>query len=71
VNAIVMTLFLWHMTAYLLAILALWPLGLGHQADSTARWWAERPVWEAVPAAILAVMVLAVGRFERIRPRPA
>jgi hypothetical protein len=71
VNAIIMTLFLWHMTAYLLAILALWPLGLGHQADSTARWWAERPVWEVVPAAILAVMVLAVGRFERIRPRPA
>jgi fucose 4-O-acetylase-like acetyltransferase len=71
VNAIIMTLFLWHMTAYLLAILALWPLGLGHQTDSTARWWAERVVWEAVPAAILAVIVLAVGRFERIPPRPA
>jgi fucose 4-O-acetylase-like acetyltransferase len=71
VNAMIMTLFLWHMTAYLLAILALWPLGLGHQADSTARWWAERVVWEVVPAAILAAIVLGVGRFERVRARPA
>jgi hypothetical protein len=70
-NAMIMTLFLWHMTAYLLAILALWPLGLGRQADSTARWWAERPVWELVPAMILAVIVALVARFERPRPRPA
>jgi hypothetical protein len=71
VNAMIMTLFLWHMTAYLLAIIALWPLGFGRQADSTARWWAERPVWELAPAGILAVIVVLVGRFERIRPRPA
>jgi hypothetical protein len=70
VNAIIMTLFLWHMTAFLLAVLALWPLGLGHQSDSTAQWWAERIMWEAVPAALLAVIVLVVGRFERVRPRP-
>jgi hypothetical protein len=70
VNAMIMTLFLWHMTAYLLAILALWPLGLGRQADSTARWWAERSVWELAPAAILAAIVALVGRFERIRAAP-
>ncbi|MCA1727695.1 MAG: acyltransferase, partial [Actinobacteria bacterium] len=29
VNRVIMTLFLWHMTAYLLAILGLWPLGFG------------------------------------------
>jgi acyltransferase-like protein len=71
VNGMIMTLFLWHMTAYLLAILALWPLGLGHAADSTARWWLERPLWEAAPAAILTAIVLLVGRFERLRMRPA
>ena len=64
-NAIIMTLFLWHMTAYLLAILALWPLGFGRQQDSTARWWIERPVWVLVPGLILAVIVALVGRFER------
>jgi peptidoglycan/LPS O-acetylase OafA/YrhL len=65
VNAIIMTLFLWHMTAYLIAILALWPVGLGHEQDSTARWWLERPIWIVVPGLILAVIVAVFGRFER------
>ncbi|MEO8292140.1 MAG: acyltransferase [Actinomycetota bacterium] len=69
VNGVIMTLFLWHMTAYLLAILLLWPLGLGHQQDSTPAWWLERIVWIAVPGAILAVLVAIFGRFERPRPR--
>jgi peptidoglycan/LPS O-acetylase OafA/YrhL len=71
VNGMIMTLFLWHMTAYLIAVLALWPLGLGHQADSTARWWLERAVWETAPATLLVAIVLLVGRFERVRARPA
>ena len=64
-NTIVMTLFLWHMTAYLVAILALWPLGLGHETDTTARWWLERPIWIVVPGLILGAFVLAFGRSER------
>lgn len=65
-----MTLFLWHMTAYLLAILLLWPLGLGRQQDSTPAWWIERVVWIAVPGAILAGLVAIFGRFERPLSRP-
>jgi hypothetical protein len=64
-NGIIMTLFLWHMTAYLLAILLLWPLGLGHEHDSTAQWWLQRVIWLAVPGAILAGLVGVLGRFER------
>ena len=76
VNASIMTLFLWHMTAYLLAILALWPLGFGHQHDSTPRWWLERPIWEIVPGGILCALVMVFTRFERApqktaRERPA
>jgi fucose 4-O-acetylase-like acetyltransferase len=70
VNGVIMTLFLWHMTAYLLAILLLWPAGLGHQHDSTAAWWIERIVWEVVPGLILVGIVLLVGRFERPPARP-
>jgi hypothetical protein len=70
VNSIIMTLFLWHMTAYLIAILLLWPLGFGHQGDSTARWWLERPLWFVVPGLILAGLVAVFGRFET-RPRTA
>jgi hypothetical protein len=65
VNGVVMTLFLWHMTAFLLAIFVLWPLGLGQQGDTTASWWAERPLWEIVPALFLVPLVWIFGRFER------
>ncbi|MGH9157719.1 MAG: acyltransferase family protein [Acidimicrobiales bacterium] len=65
VNARIMTLFLWHMTAYLLVIVVLWPAGFGHEGDPTLRWWAERLVWLIVPGEVLAVLVAAFGRFER------
>ena len=64
-NAIIMTIFLWHMTAYVLAILMLRPLGFDDQTDTTASWWLERPLWLLVPALILAVFVLVFGRYER------
>lgn len=64
-NSVIMTLFLWHMTASLLAILLLWPLGFGREQDTTARWWLERPLWIVVPGLILVVIIAAVGRFER------
>ncbi len=59
-----MTLFLWHMTAYLVAIVLLWPLGFGQEHEPTARWWLERPLWIAVPGAILAGLIALFGRFE-------
>jgi fucose 4-O-acetylase-like acetyltransferase len=64
-NGVIMTLFLWHMTAYLIVILALWPLGAGRQQDTTVAWWLERPIWILVPGTVLAVIVVLVGRFER------
>jgi len=70
-NGVIMTVFLWHLTAYLLAILMLWPLGAGHQSDTTASWWLFRPVWFAVPAVILAGLVAIFGRFERAAPSGA
>jgi Acyltransferase family len=65
VNLVVMTLFLWHMTAYLLSVLVLWRLGLGRQGDTTASWWIERPLWEIVPAAFLFVLIVIFGGVER------
>jgi hypothetical protein len=68
VNGVIMTVFLWPMTAYLLAVLALRPLGLSHQHVGNARWWLERPIWIAVPAMILVVLIRNFGPFERSRP---
>ena len=64
-NSVIMTLFLWHMTAYLFTVLTLWPLGLGHQHDSTAGWWLERPLWIGLAALYLVGLVAVFGRFER------
>lgn len=64
-NARIMTLFLWHMTAYLLAILLLWPLGFGQETAPSGRWWLERPLWIGVAGAILVGLVAVFGRFER------
>ncbi|MEX1046212.1 MAG: acyltransferase [Actinomycetota bacterium] len=64
-NSVIMTLYLWHMTAYLLALLVLWPLGLGRQTDSTPSWWIQRPLFLIVPAIFLAILIVIFGRFER------
>jgi hypothetical protein len=46
-------------------VLTLWPLGPGHQHDSTAGWWLERPLWIGLSALYLVGLVAAFGRFER------
>lgn len=69
VNSIIMTLYLWHMTAYLAAILVLWPFGLGHEHETGLTWWLQRPLWIVVPGAFLMLLVMIFGRFER--PKPA
>lgn len=63
-NAWIMTLFLWHMTANLAAIVLLWPHGFGRDREPTARWWIERPLWIVASAVILAAIVAVFGRFE-------
>jgi fucose 4-O-acetylase-like acetyltransferase len=64
VNAVIMTLFLWHMTAFLIAVLLLWPLGLGSVRTESVGWWLERPLWIAASALILAGLVRIFARFE-------
>ena len=73
VNSIIMTLFLWHLTALVVAIVLLYPLGFGHPVDATVRWWTERALWLAAPAVILVALVWIFGRFERpaLQPSPS
>lgn len=67
VNATIMTLYLWHLTAMVLlvggSLLVGGPdLGL---APATASWWFTRPIWFALLAAITLPLVLGAGRVER------
>jgi fucose 4-O-acetylase-like acetyltransferase len=70
VGSMAMTLYLWHLPA----MAALYGLVLavdGPLPDpGTGAWWATRPLWLALLAAVLAPPALALSRFERSR-RPA
>jgi fucose 4-O-acetylase-like acetyltransferase len=66
-NGVIMTVFLWHLTALLVAVLVLLPLGFPQPAVGTAFWWALRPVWFAVLVSLLAGLVAVFGRLERPR----
>jgi Acyltransferase family len=70
VNSVIMTLFLWHMTAFLFAVLVSWPWGLLHEQDSTAAWWLQRPLILVVSGAFLLALIAMFGRFERPRSTP-
>lgn len=66
-NSVIMTMFLWHLTAMLIAIGVLYPMGFPQPEAGTAAWWALRPVWLAGLAAALVPLVGIFGRFERPR----
>ncbi len=66
VNARIMTLYLWHLTAMVLVIgvsLLLGGFGLGPEPLS-GRWWATRPLWYAVLGLVTLGLVALFGRFE-------
>ena len=65
VNSTIMTLFLWHLSAMLAAYLALHPLGFGRETATSARWWAERPLWVAASGAVLLPILWVFSRWER------
>lgn len=70
VNGLIMTVFLWHVTAATLLIglaTRLGGVGLGPE-PGTGAWWAARPAWLALYAAGLAGLTLLFGRFERTGP---
>lgn len=63
-NASIMTIYLWHMTAYTIVTLIAYPLGFGRTAgDST--WWWQRPLWTIGPALVLVLLVRIFMRFEQ------
>lgn len=70
VNLTIMTLFLWHMTALLLAVLMLWPMGFGRAGAGTMGFWLERVLWLGVSAWIL-VQLAKVFRGAERPPVPA
>ena len=64
-NSAIITVFLWHLTALLLAAVTLLPAGFPQPEAGSAMWWATRPLWIGVLIAFTAPFVLVFSRFER------
>src|SRR5215475_14336808 len=69
-NGSIMTLFIWHLTATILVVLAAYLAGgFGLRLEpGTSEWWWSRFPWLAANAIALTPLVVAFGRFERPRP---
>ncbi len=67
VNAQIMTLYLWHLTAMVVVIgVSLVAGGFGlHPRPLSAAWWLTRPLWYLVLAVVTVLLIAAFGRFER------
>jgi peptidoglycan/LPS O-acetylase OafA/YrhL len=69
INSVILTVFLWHMTALLVALLALERAGLQLGSEPTVGWWLQRPLWLVAPGVVLAGLVAVFARFELPRRR--
>jgi hypothetical protein len=67
INLRIMTVYIWHITAMVLALWVASQLGgVGlHAAPAGPVWWMTRPLWFTVFAAVLFGLVLVFGRYER------
>ncbi|MCA0977365.1 acyltransferase [Qipengyuania flava] len=66
-NGMIMTVYLWHLTAYVLVMVAAWIAGgIGlRMAPGSTEWWWSRPVWFALYIAVLLPLIAVFARYER------
>jgi hypothetical protein len=67
-NGMIMTIYLWHLTAFVLVMTVTWLLFDGAGLDSvpgTDAWWASRPMWIAIYVFTLLPMIAVFARHER------
>jgi hypothetical protein len=67
-NGMIMTVYLWHLTAFVLVMTVCWVLLGGFGLDTvpgSGAWWAVRPVWFAIYIIVLLPMIAVFARHER------
>jgi fucose 4-O-acetylase-like acetyltransferase len=66
-NGMIMTVYLWHLTAFVLVMVAAWALGgIGLNVDpGSSVWWLARPIWFALYIAALLPLIVLFGRYEQ------
>lgn len=63
-NTVILTVFVWHMTALLVVLALLRAAGVSLYTEPTVGWWLTRPLWVIAPALVLAPLVAVFGWFE-------
>jgi hypothetical protein len=67
-NGMIMTVYLWHLTAFVLVMTVCWVWLSGFGLDTvpgSESWWASRPLWFAIYIAALLPMIAIFARHER------
>lgn len=67
-NRVVLTVFLWHVSAISLTASIVYPVGFPRPDTGTAEWWALRPVWMMALLPMLIALVVVFRRFETHPP---
>lgn len=72
VNGTIMTVYLWHLTAFVFVMVAAWLLGgIGlHVEPGSGAWWWARPVWFALYIAALLPLIMLFARYEQAKSGP-
>ncbi len=67
VNGMIMTVYLWHLTAFVAVMVAAWLLGGAglHVMPGSGAWWLARPVWFVLYIVALLPLIAIFARFER------
>ncbi len=71
INGMIISVYLWHLTAFVLVMLVAWLLGgIGLEvAPGSASWWLARPVWFALYMAALLPFIMLFARLEQASPK--
>jgi peptidoglycan/LPS O-acetylase OafA/YrhL len=71
-NGMIMTVYLWHLTAFVFVMVAAWLLGgVGlNAAPGSSAWWLARPIWFGLYIATLLPLIALFARFEAARAMP-
>ena len=66
VNGMIMTIYLWHLTAFVAVVTGAWLLGGAglHSFPATSDWWLARPLWFALYIVATVPLVVLFARFE-------
>ncbi len=65
-NGMIMTVYLWHLTAFIVVIALAYTTGVGLDTlPASGEWWAWRPLWLALYVVALLPFIMIFVRFER------